>query len=83
MNKRFLIGIAVIFMIAMVSIGAVLSYRGQDTTTCPNAANCQGNGTCDGNCDGDCDQSNCTGTCPNNNTEQRQTRTCGRTCTRN
>lgn len=72
-------------MIAMVSIGAVLSYRGQaqDINTCPNAANCVNSGTCDGKCDGDCDQSNCTGTCPNNNTEQKQTRTCSRTCTRN
>ena len=84
MKKKFLIGIAVIFMIAMVSIGAVLSYRGQadSATTCQNAGNCVGNGTCDGNCDGDCDQSNCTGDCPNRTAQQQQTRTCGRTCRR-
>ncbi|NMC58771.1 MAG: hypothetical protein GYA51_05205, partial [Candidatus Methanofastidiosa archaeon] len=75
MNKRILIGIAVIFMIAMVSIGAVLSYRGQaqDTNTCPNNGNCDG--TCDGTCNGNCNQSNCTGDCPNKTSQQQQTRT--------
>ncbi|MDY1591531.1 MAG: hypothetical protein RBS85_05140 [Methanofastidiosum sp.] len=37
MKKNYIIGIAVIFLIAMVSIGTVLSYRGQAdaTDTCP------------------------------------------------
>ena len=85
MKKNHIIGIAVIFMIAMVSIGAVLSFRGQtdDTATCPNAENCIGNGTCDGNCDGNCDQSNCTGDCPNKTAETKQIRRCSNTCTRN
>lgn len=85
MKRNYIIGLAVIFLIAMVSIGAVLSFRGptQDTSTCPNAGNCVGNGTCDGDCDGDCDGSDCEGTCPNNNTQQQQVRNCGRTCTRN
>ncbi|MCC7572294.1 MAG: hypothetical protein KO464_02780 [Candidatus Methanofastidiosum sp.] len=79
MKKNYIIGIAVIFLIAMVSISAVLSYRGQtDTTaTCPNEGNCFGNGTCDGNCDGDCDQSNCEGTCPNRASRQQRIRSCG------
>jgi len=84
MKRNYIIGLAVIFLIAMVSIGAVLSYRGQadSTATCQNAGNCVGNGTCDGNCDGDCDQSNCTGECPNKTTQQQQIRRCGGTCTR-
>jgi len=78
MKRNHIIGLAIIFMIAMVSIGAVLSFRGQaDTTnTCPNAGNCIRNGTCDGNCD----KSNCIGECPNKTAQQKQTRTCGRTC---
>jgi len=78
MNKKFLIGIAVIFMIAMVSIGAVLSYRGEagTTTACQNDGNCFGKGTCDGNCDGDCDQSNCQGTCPERASRQQRIRSC-------
>ena len=85
MKKNYIIGLAVIFLIAMVSIGAVLSFRGQtdDRATCSNNGNCLEKGTCDGNCDGDCDQSNCTGDCPNKNTQTKQTRNCGNTCTRN
>ncbi|HOR88688.1 MAG TPA: hypothetical protein PLK11_05560 [Methanofastidiosum sp.] len=82
MKRNHIIGLAVIFLIAMVSIGAVLSFRGQAdaTNTCPNAGNCIRNGTCDGNCDGNCDKSNCIGECPNKTAQQKQTRTCGRTC---
>jgi len=78
MKRNYIIGLAVIFLIAMVSIGAVLSYRGQaeGTATCQNAGNCVGNGTCDGNCDGDCDQSNCEGTCPKNISQQKRIRSC-------
>lgn len=71
MKSKYIIGFAITFMIAMVSMGSVFSSEAQtEDIHCPNNGQCLtlrlG--------DGICDQSNCTGDCTERVPLQKQLR---------
>ncbi len=73
MKKNQILGIAIILLIAVVSIGAVLSYGGQTDNRM-----CQNNGICFRNRTNDraCDQSNCPDECEEQNQDAGIVRRC-------